>query len=1071
MAQTSSAKNDTVPASNVYTVQSYQPFLEAIARGILDEHQNDPLKLADTTILVPDSDTGFALRQAFIEQMQGKPSIMPNIETPDQVDRAQLRLQAAGHPALVKKLGDLLSPVSQMERQFLLAQEILKIPGMASSPQKALALGEALGRLLDEAQRYDVSLNNISKLVPAAFHKEWKETEEFLKIVTETWPKKLEDMGKSDPETYRKSLLEIRADLWRESKKPQPVIAVGFTTRSKALNALLKTVAELPQGKVVLQGLDSALDAQDWNILTPVHPQYALKQLLADIGVDRAAVQEWKAEPLDAQNHTRTTNLDRTNQAREELLRETMLPAGTPREWTPPPPPANDKIASISGNKSKNKINIHALSGMDMITTSTQQEEASVIALRMRESLEVPGRKVAFVTEDRALARRVSARLKTWQIEVHDEAGAALSETTVGVYLLATAAMAAEKWAPVPMLEALHHPLASLRENKDDFRRKISDLENMIYHGPRPAPGAKGAQGALTAAFNQAAKYPPHYKTPAQLKASKKELQTLVTDMETAGQDFFDKMASGKPVPFKEMLEAHIRFAEKLACNDKETGDQRIWRGDDGVQAARFLKRLRATADLAPAVTGPEYTDVLHGLMRDVKVHITKTTHPELRIMTPAQARMVKSDIVILGGINDKIWPPPPRENPWLSPAMVRALGLPAPERVVGRAAHDFVQLASTPNVLMVRALRAGGAQTVMSPFLARMMLTLRNAGLDKKIEKKTRLLDIHIAMHTPSKVIPIEAPHVTPPVDKRPKKLPVTGVETLMRDPYSIYVKYVLKIRQKAPLDSSPSVADRGTFTHEALDLFMKKYPDDLPDNALQELLKIGKQTFKSRIDNPTVRAFWWPRFEQIAKWFVGFEVERRAMSKNLGTEVQGKLEFDTGDSVFTLTAVADRIDRDADDTLTLIDYKTGGVPEQKAVKLGFSPQLTLEALISFTGGFSGIDAADVGKLQYWKLSGNHKAADIKDVKADIKTLVSEARTGIEALVKAFNDPATPYLVTPRPEWAPRYNNNRHLSRVDEWSTVKKMAAKKAATDKKNSAGNKDASGKLPVRKKRPKP
>ncbi len=1068
MATTSSAKKDAAASSNVYTVQSYQPFLEAVARGILDEHKDDPLLLADTTVLVPDSDTGRALRQAFIAQMEGKPAILPRIETPENVSRAQL----GPHAALAKKSAALQPPVSRMERQFLLAGEILKIPGMASSPQKAIALGDALGRLLDEAQRNDVSLKDIDTLVPPEFSKEWARTAEFLKIVTETWPQKLAAMGRSDPENHKKALLEARAEAWRADETPHPVIAVGFTAQSKTLNALLKTVAKLPQGKVILQGLDGGLDQASWDILTPVHPQYALKKLLEDIGVDRAAVREWDAAPLAAQNHARATNPERTNRARQTLLRETMLPAGATRAWAAAQAPANKKISSITADrnadKNKDAISIHALSGMDMITTTTQQEEASVIALRMRESLETPGRKVAFVTEDRALARRVSARLKTWQIEVHDEAGAALSETPAGVYLLATSAMAAEKWAPVPTLEALRHPLAALGESKDAFRRKVADLENMIYRGPRPAPGAKGAHGALTAAFNHAAKYPPHYQTPEQLKESQRELRDFIVRMENAGKDFFDKMASAKAVPLKDMLEAHIRFAEKLACDDKDPGGEsgsRVWQGEDGVQAARFLKSLRGAAALAPAVTGAEYTDVLHGLMRDVKVHNTKTTHPDLRIMTPAQARLIKSDIVILGGVNDNVWPPAPRENPWLSPAMIRTLGLPAPESVIGASAHDFVQLASNPNVLLVRAQRSGGAPTVMSPFLARMMLTLRGAGLEKKLEKKTRLLDIHVAMHTPSKVTPVEPPRVAPPTDKRPKKLPVTGIETLMRDPYSVYVKYVLKIREKEPLDSSPSVADRGTFTHEALDVFMKKYPGDLPDDALPELLKIGKEAFKSRMDSPTVRAFWWPRFEQIAKWFVGFEKERRALSKTLGTEVKGKLEFDTGDGIFTLTAVADRIDRADDDTLTLIDYKTGGVPEQKAVRLGFSPQLTLEALISFTGGFEGIDAAGVGKLQYWKLSGNRKAADIKDVKGDINALVSEARAGIEALVKAFGDPATPYLVTPRPEWAPRYNKNRHLSRVDEWNTVKKTAAKKPSADKAPPAEKKAA------RRRKPKP
>jgi ATP-dependent helicase/nuclease subunit B len=221
------------------------------------------------------------------------------------------------------------------------------------------------------------------------------------------------------------------------------------------------------------------------------------------------------------------------------------------------------------------------------------------------------------------------------------------------------------------------------------------------------------------------------------------------------------------------------------------------------------------------------------------------------------------------------------------------------------------------------------------------------------------------------------------------------------------------------------------------------------MPENAEEELLKIGRETFKTRINNPTVRTFWWPRFERIAKWFVLFEAERRKMSKTLGTEVQGKLEIDTGDGIFTLTAIADRIDRGANDQLSVIDYKTGSIPMQKAVALGFSPQLTLEALIAFTGGFDGIDAEDVGKLQYWKLSGGRKPAEVTEVKGDVEELVSQARDGIEALIRTFNDPNTPYLVTPRPEWAPRYNNTRHLSRVDEWSSVKKTSNKKPSSSK----------------------
>jgi ATP-dependent helicase/nuclease subunit B len=1059
MSKTSSSDKNSKPsagpgAPEIYTIPSYQSFLDTAAAGILDQAGNDPLKLADFTILVPDRETGFALRQAFMAQLEGKPHIMPQIEAPGDMDDEQLSLRIANNAMLSQALMDIPPAVPRLHRQLLLASEILKIPGMASSPQKAIKLGGELGKFLDEAQRHDVDLKNIERLVPPEFGDQWSKTAEFLKIITKTWPEKLQEMGKVDPEEHKNVFIQILAAHWQQHKPAHPVIALGFNDNSPAVSALLQSVASLPQGKVVFQGLDLGLDKQSWDILTPVHPQYAMKDMLASIGVDRAAVKEWQAQPRVSDSFARAPNLAHTNQERQKLLREAMRPAGTAEGWAAIMAPKPVKPSSTSKTNASGGIDVQALNGMDLITCTSQQQEASVIALKMRESLEVQGRRVTLVTADRSLARRVSARLRSWEIDVRDDAGLPLSETPVGVYLQTTAAMAAEEWAPVPMLEALRHPLAALGSERDDFNRKVSDLENMVFHGTRPAPGAAGMKGALTAAFNRAARYPRPGQTPVQLQESKKELSGLIADMQKSGKNFFDKMALSTPVPFRDLLDEHIRFAEKLACDDKNTGAERIWRGEDGVKAAHFLSSLREAAAFVPDMTGREYADVLHGLMQDVTVRSAVTSHPALRITTPSHARLLKSDIVILGGVNDNVWPQGVHENPWLSPDMIKALGLPAPEASIGNAAHSFVQMASNPNVLLTRSLRSGDAPTVASPFLARMMMVLRGAGLEKNIEKKTRLLDIHVKMHTPAQVTPVEPPAPTPPVANRPKQLPVTAVETLMRDPYSVYVKYVLNIRQKAPLDASPSVAERGTLTHEALDTFMKRYPDELPPNAEAELIKIGQKVFKHRMNNPSVRAFWWPRYERIAKWFVAFEAQRREVSKVLGTEVQGKLEFDIGDGgTFTLTAIADRIDRDANDQLMMIDYKTGSVPMQKAVALGFSPQLTLEALIAFTGGFDGVDAEDVGKLQYWKLSGGREAANVTDVKGDVGELVTEARQGIEALIKAFNDQATPYLVSPRPDWAPRYNNVRHLSRVDEWSAVKKTAGKRTSTPHKRRA------------------
>ncbi|MCC7037853.1 MAG: PD-(D/E)XK nuclease family protein, partial [Alphaproteobacteria bacterium] len=476
--------------------------------------------------------------------------------------------------------------------------------------------------------------------------------------------------------------------------------------------------------------------------------------------------------------------------------------------------------------------------------------------------------------------------------------------------------------------------------------------------------------------------------------------------------------------------------------------------------AAQFMTQLREAAKHIPPVTGAGYVDVLQGLMRDVSFQPAMSPHPALRIVTPEQAKLVKADIVIMGGLNDESWPARPDVNPWLSPDMVKAMGLPPAEESIGRSAHQFTQMIASPDVLLSRSMRSGDAPTVSSPFLTRLMMVLKGAGLKDELNGKNQLLEINQAMHTPPDVTPIAPPAPTPPVSARPKKLPVTAVESLMRDPYTVYAKYILKIRPRDPLDANPSVSERGTFTHDALDAFMKKFPDKLPDNAYDELIKMGEEAFKTRMNNPYVQSFWMPRFQRIAKWFVKFEAERREMTKNLGTEVQGRLNIDMGDGeIFTLTAIADRVDRNEDGQAVIIDYKTGGIPTQKNVALGMSPQLTLEALIAYSGGFEGIDATEVGDLQYWKLSGGRPAADVTIVRGDVKQLMDEAEKGVGDLVKAFNKKETPYLATPRPEFAPRYNNYEHLSRVGEWSTVKQQGAQK--NTKKTTTRRSPAAGK----------
>lgn len=1035
-AKTATATNDAplpaaadIGASSFFTVPAHRDFIGSIADGFVAHAKDNPLALADALILVPDIETARALRRAFVDALQGGIAMLPQIEAVDSLDAETVSLKVAADPKSARALLNLPPSVTPLERQMVLAREIMKVPDLSPSLPTAMKLAAELGHLVDLCVLHDVDLAALDALVAERYAPQWQKTREVLDIVTRAWPAYLQEQDRIDPARRRRALRATLAAHWRDFPPAGAVTAVGFRATDPGTLDLLAAVAAAPNGAVVFQGFDPAIDDASWQALSDSHGDHPVRRTLDAAGAARHDVALWPGAK-DRTAFARAVNPDQTNAARQKLLREAMRPPATAEEW---------------GNLA---LDPQALNGMDLITAGSPQEEASVIALKMRETLEQAGRTAALVTADRALARRVSARLRHWQIDVPDGAGTALNENTLGIFLYATAHMAAEEWAPIPFLQALKHPLAALRRDPAAFKAQLAVLEDKALHGPRPAPGPRGMRASLRATFNEAATRRVGAMPAADAKQQEKDLRLFVRDIVRAGDGFFKLMARRRPQSFAALLDAHIQYCEALAASDTASGVDRLWAGRDGERAARFLSDLRRQAHLLPDMTGRDYVAILDQLMRGVKM-TQVSPHPRLSILTPEQAMRASADVLIVGGLTANAFPPAPNENPWLTPDMMAGIGLPRPQASNGDAAHAFAQFLSAPNVLLTRAVRSGDAPTVASPLLTRLMMVVRAAGIEQNLLGKSQLLDIHAAMHTPGEVTPVDPPAPAPPVRLRPRQLPVTAVETLMRDPYSVYARYVLRLRAKPPIDAAPGVADRGIATHAALDAFIRRYPDALPDQPYEELLKIGRETFAAHLDNPTVQSFWWPRFERVAAWFVKFEQERREASRNLGTEVQGKLEIDLGGSVFTLTAIADRLDINQADQIDIIDYKTGSVPTQKSVALGFSPQLSLEALIAFTGGFEGIDAGDVGSLQYWKLSGGRPAADVTQVKADVRELVMQARDGISNLMRSFADAGTPYVSTPRPAFAPRYNNYSHLSRVGEWSTVNKSAPAKPAVNK----------------------
>jgi ATP-dependent helicase/nuclease subunit B len=260
-----------------------------------------------------------------------------------------------------------------------------------------------------------------------------------------------------------------------------------------------------------------------------------------------------------------------------------------------------------------------------------------------------------------------------------------------------------------------------------------------------------------------------------------------------------------------------------------------------------------------------------------------------------------------------------------------------------------------------------------------------------------------------------------------------VTQIETWIRDPYAIYARHILRLRALDEIDVDPGRAELGITVHKALAEFVRRYPHALPPAAESELTEIGREAFGPVLSRPGVWAFWWPRFERVARWFVAEERVRRATIVESHCERRGSLLIAARAGPFTITAVADRIDRLDTGELVLIDYKTGSLPQKTEIDSAVAVQLPLEGAIAQGGSFDGVSGR-VAALEYWRLSGGETAGESRPIgRDDPAALIDRALAEIGALIDRFDDPTTPYKPVPDPQWAPRFSDYRHLERLGE--------------------------------------
>jgi len=990
---------DTEKGPQVYSIAAHRGFADALVAGLIPRYSDPEAGLARLTLLLPSQRTARTVTEAFVR-----------LSSPNGDARGLLlpRMVVVGDLDLDETLGPLLDPLGAgadippaadpTRRWLRLAQLLTEVEGKggrtgAALMRQAFELGRTMDRLLVEGIAPDDLLSERVVGIVGEQARHWAESTRTFLLVQAHWLAELLARGEVDAPARRNLLFDHAARRWRESPPEHPIVAAGVTSASPSLARLLRVVAELPRGSVILPDLDLSLDKAVWDALgtagapdgpddppfgagdAVTHPQYHLKLLLNRMGIGRDEVQPWHRAGLSP-----------APPARSRAISNLFLPPSASASWVDLPPDQR------------------RLGGVRLMESAHPGEEAQAIAILIRQALEQPERRVALVTPDRGLAGRVVSQLRRWGIEADDSAGRPLAQSAAGRLLLLLAEVAGEDAAPAPLLALLGHPLVRAGEARAAWLEGVRALD-LALRGPRPAPGL----------------------APLRVLAEENRFAGWWHDAEAILSPL---LARSGELALADMLDRLVDAAEAL-CGEE------LWARPDGRALSAFVEDLREAArEIRTQIDMRELHAMLRDAMDRVSVRPPWGGHPRVAVYGLLEARMSRADLVVCGGLVEGVWPGSPSPDALLPPAVLRALGVPGADFRIGLSAHDLAAALGAPEAVLSHARRDEGAPVIPSRFVLRMRAMLgRKLAADHAEIGAVRLARL-IDDASPAPAYP--RPQPMPDAEQRRVAISVTGLDRLRGDPYQFYASAVLRLRSLDALDAEPSAAWKGTAVHEILDRWHK---EGGPEGRL---LEIAVEELDKMSAHPLMRSLWRPRLIAALEW-IGQETARLRVEEGrsvIDTEVKG----DIVRKGVPIKGRADRIDRLANGRLAIVDYKTGMPPKGRMVQEGFALQLGLFGLMARSGGFKGI-AGEPERFEYWSLGASDKSeTGFGYMKEPV--LEGRAKTGIPRsefieTTEFFLDDAIdkwilgsePFTARLNPDLG-GYNDYDQLMRLDEWLT-----------------------------------
>jgi ATP-dependent helicase/nuclease subunit B len=624
------------------------------------------------------------------------------------------------------------------------------------------------------------------------------------------------------------------------------------------------------------------------------------------------------------------------------------------------------------------------------------EAEARAVDIQVRRWLLEDRHRIAIVSDDRKLARRVRALLERADITLHDASGWALSTSA--------AAAALERWLEAVEEDFAYQPFTDLLKSAFVFPR-LERAKRLVavYRFEQDLVLRENIPRNLQ-------RYRRHlaYRRARLDQAAGSGVEALLNEIEDAAAPLLPLVRSERSLPPQRWLDALEDSLKRLGMLEAFAADTA---GDRILQELKVMRQALAGRRLK--MHWREFRTWLGRTLERFNF-LPPAPAAAVQLLGLEQSALLRCDALIIAGASAGHLPGAGEPSPFFNEAVRRELGLPGAQQRYEARFHDFRRLLeAAPRILITAHVEDDGEPVLISPWLEALQAFHRFAyGTGLSDDGLAALVDNPIAqvMHGNDVPLPDVAARPAPAAAALlPEKLSARAYQALIDCPYQFFAARCLQLKAPDQVREALEKSDYGQRIHTVLQAFhsgKEDYPPPFeqpitPANraaAIARLEEISQAAFAKDLEDNFMHRGWLQRWRQAIPQYIDWQMERETRWRVETTEREVTTERDG----LTLSGRLDRIDRGVPG-LALVDYKTGTPPKPKQVLGGEDVQLAFYALLA---------AETPQRIEYLSLSaggnfGSRAAVEGDELKALVEANAARLRDMMAALAGGAAFPA----------------------------------------------------------------